>query len=122
MRLPVIVAAALLCLTAVGAQARAYDAQALARYDVSYTKCEARFPQMQGHRDEAYLNLWRIKLDDKSRDRLAKLRGEPAYRIERQRALQAAAKGASAPASSPLERECQGLWAENQRVNSTTKR
>jgi len=118
MRLPAIVVAALLCLTAVGAQARAYDAKALARYDVSYTKCEARFPQMQGHRDEAYLNLWRIKLDDKSRDRLAKLRGEPAYRIERQHALQAAAKSASAPASSPLERECQGLWAENQRVNS----
>jgi hypothetical protein len=118
MRLPAIVVAALLCLTAVGAQARAYDAKALARYDVSYTKCEARFPQMQGHRDEAYLNLWRIKPDDKSRDRLAKLRGEPAYRAERQRVLQTSAKSASAPASSPLERECQGLWAENQRVNS----
>ena len=35
------------------AQALTIDAKALARFDVSYTKCEARYPQMQGHRDEA---------------------------------------------------------------------
>lgn len=121
MRLPAVVVAALLSLATATAQARAYDAKALARYDVSFTTCESRFPQMQGHRDEAYLNLWRIKADEKSRARLAKLRGEAAYRTERQRALQAAAKSASAAASSPLDRECQGLWAEYQRT-ATAKR
>ena len=98
------------------AQARAFDAKALARYDISYVKCEARFPAMQGHRDEAYLNLWRIRLDDKASARLAGVRGSAVYGAEKQLVLKGAAKGAASSASSPLERECQGLWAENQRV------
>jgi hypothetical protein len=96
------------------AQARAFDAKALARYDISYARCEARFPDMRGHRDEAYLNLWRIRSDEKSAARLAGVRGGSVYRAE-QKLVQ---KGAPASAASapPLERECQGLWAEHQRV------
>ena len=56
------------------AQTRAFDAKALARYDLSYAKCESLFPDMLGHRDEAYLNLWRIRSDDKSAARLAGVR------------------------------------------------
>ena len=96
--------------------ARAFNARALARYDISYAKCEASFPDMQGHRDEAYLNLWRIRLEDKSAARLAGVRSGSVYRAERQLVMKGAAKGAASAASSPLERECQGLWAEHQRV------
>ena len=98
------------------AQSRAFDAKALARYDISYAKCEARFPAMQGHRDEAYLNLWRIRLDDKASARLAGVRGSAVYGTEKQLVSKGAAKGAASAASSVLERQCQGLWAENQRV------
>ena len=101
---------------AIAAPARAFDAKALARYDISYAQCEARFPAMQGHRDEAYLNLWRIRSDDKSAARIAGVRGGSVYRSERRLVLQGAAKGAASSASNPLERQCQGLWAEHQRV------
>ncbi len=112
------VAAALTSAAPVVAQTRtrAFDAKALARYDLSYAKCETRFPDMQGHRDEAYLNLWRIRTDDKSAARLAGVRGGSVYRAERQLVMKGAAQGAASAASSPLERECQGLWAEHQRV------
>jgi hypothetical protein len=76
---------------------------------------------MRGHGDEAYLNLWRIKPDDKSLARLAKVRSGAAYQAEKQRILRAAAKSASPSASSPLSRQCQGLWAEYQR-NGKPKR
>ena len=98
------------------AQTRAFDAKALARYDISYAKCESRFPAMRGHRDEAYLDLWRIGSNDKSSARLAGVRSGAVYRAERQLVLQGAAKSTAPSASSPLELECQGLWAEHQRV------
>ncbi len=98
------------------AQTRAFDAKALARYDISYAKCESRFPAMQGHRDEAYLDLWRIGSNDKSSARLAGVRGGAVYRAERQLVLRGTAKSSAPSASGPLELECQGLWAEHQRV------
>ena len=103
------------------ASARAFDARELARYDVSYVKCEAQNPAMKGHGDEAYLNLWRMKPDDRTRGLLAKTRRSAAYAAEKERALRASAKTASPAASSPLSRECIGLWAEYQR-NATPKR
>jgi hypothetical protein len=116
MRSPfVLIAALALLLFAAEANARAYDAKGLARYDASYAKCESQFPEMRGHGDDAYLNLWRIRVDDSSQARLAKLRSSAAYQAERRRFLQAASKSASAAASSPLSRECQGLWGEYQR-------
>ncbi len=98
--------------------AHPYDAKGLARYDASYVKCESQFPDMRGHGDEAYLNLWRVKPDDKSKAQLAKLRSSSAYLSERQRAVQAAARTASA--ASAVSRECQGLWAEYQRQGKPT--
>jgi hypothetical protein len=109
-------AALALSLVGTAANARVFDAKPLARYDVSYVKCESQFPDMRGHGDEAYLNLWRIKPDDKSLARLAKVRSGAAYQAEKQRILRAAAKSASPSASSPLSRQCQGLWAEYQRT------
>jgi hypothetical protein len=114
MRQPALFAVSLaLMLFAGEAAARAYDAKELARYDTSYQKCEGRFAEMRGHRDEAYLNLWRIELSPKSQAELIKLRASPAYRSEQKR-LATVPKGASASAA-PIERECQGLWGELQR-------
>jgi hypothetical protein len=112
----VFVIAFCLMLWASSARAMTIDPKALARYDISYVSCEAKFPQMTGHRDEAYLNLWRVKPDAKALDQLAAIRSAPAYRGERQRLLRAAGKPVSAAASSSLERECQGLWADAQKT------
>ena len=113
---------ALLCLAlAAGvAEARPFDARALARYDTSYVECETSMPAMKGHRDEAYLNLWRIPPDEKALARLAKLRADPAYVAEKQRAAKAPT-GASAPASGVVQRQCRGLWSEHQRAASEKK-
>ena len=114
------VSALVLMLAAGSAEARPYDAKALARYDSSYVECEARNPAMKGHRDEAYLDLWRIPPDQKSLARLAKLRADPAYAAEKKSAAKVPTS-ASAPASGVVERQCRGLWAEHQRA-ATTKR
>ena len=98
------------------AQSRPYDAKALARYDTSYVKCEARYPDMSGHKDEAYLSLWRIKLDAKSTARLAEIRNSAAYKAERQVATKGAAKPAASAAATALERQCRGLWGEFERT------
>ena len=98
------------------AQSRPYDAKSLARYDASYVECEARYPEMAGHRDEAYLSLWRVTLDPKSAARLAETRSAAAYKSERQRATKTAAKASAPAASSPLDRQCRGLWGEYQRA------
>jgi hypothetical protein len=110
-----------LALASGAAQARPFDAKALARYDHSYVACEAGNPEMKGHRDEAYLNLWRIPVDAKSQARLAKLRADPVYAAETKRVAKTPS-AASAPASSVVQRQCQGLWAEHQRVVSQERR
>jgi hypothetical protein len=114
MRIPFLLAATM-TLVATSAQARLLDPKALARFDLGYARCEARYPYMQGFRDETYLSMWRIKANPKSMADLAKLRSGAAYRSEKQRAAQTA-KGAVPAASSPVERECQALWAERQRL------
>ena len=113
---------AVLCLALVAgvAEARPFDAKALARYDTSYVECEAGMPAMTGHRDEAYLHLWSITADEKSLARLAKLRTDPTYVAEKQRAAKMRT-GASAPASGVVQRQCRGLWAEHQRAVSEKK-
>ncbi len=92
MRLPsLFIAVVLTAATApVLAQSHPYDAKSLAHYDVSYVECEARHPEMAGHRDEAYLSLWRITPDAKSAARLAETRAAPAYKSERQRVAKSA--------------------------------
>jgi len=112
-----------LALIGAEANARAFDAKQLARYDASFVRCESQYPEMKGHGDEAYLSLWRMKADSKTLAELGKLRATAAYAAEKQRALRsaAAARSASAAASSPLSRECIGLWGEYQRNASMQK-
>jgi hypothetical protein len=90
------------------------DAKALARYDNSYVVCESTIPAMRGHRDEAYLSLWRAKADAAKRAQLAEVRKGKSYQSERSRILQSSAKPAAA-ASSPIRQECQALWGEAQK-------
>lgn len=98
------------------AQDRAYDPKGLARYDVSYARCEASFPEMKGRRDEAYLSLWRAKPTEKTAAGLAEARGSAAYKAERQRAAEAAAKASAPAATKNLENQCRGLWGEMTRM------
>jgi hypothetical protein len=102
------------------AQDHAYDPKALARYDVSYGRCETTFPNMKGHRDEAYLSLWRATLNEKTKTRLADARGSAPYKAERQHAIQVAAK-ATAPDAKKLEQQCQALWGELARMPKPAK-
>ena len=103
------------------AHALAIDAKGLARYDISYVKCEAKYPDMRGHRDEAYLSLWRVKPGEKALAELAAVRKGGVYQAERKRVTQVAAKASAPAASSPLEQQCQGLWAERQRMGTAAK-
>ncbi len=110
-----------LSLATSAAHALAIDAKALARYDISYLKCEAKYPDMRGQRDQAYLSLWRVKPDEKALAELAAVRKGAVYEAERKRVMQAAAKGTAPAASSPLEQQCQALWAERQRMAKPAK-
>jgi len=100
------------------------DPKALARYDLSYAQCEQQYPDMRGHRDEAYLNLYRVNPDAKALAQLDAVRQGAAYQAERKRAG-VAAKGASAAASAPLPKklaqQCQGLWSESRKVEALRK-
>lgn len=128
MRIP-IACSILLLVAGTSASAITIDAKALARFDVSYATCETKFPSMRGQADEAYLSLWRVKLDDKTRAQLTASRRSPAYKSERQRMLRHVAKSASSAASSAaaasaattLDRECQALAAETQRATKNKR-
>ncbi len=100
-----------------------FDARGLARFDLGYARCEARFAPMKGARDEAYLAVYRVKFDDAARKRLADLRQSAAYRQERRSAqAQAAAPAASAAsAAGHLEPQCQALWSEVQRARAARR-
>lgn len=104
------------------AQSMALDPQAMARFDLGYAKCEARLPAMRGHRDDAYLSLRRLQLDDARRRQLAAARRSAAYQGELRRVKTAEAQGVAPAASSPLEHQCQALWAETQRVMHQPRR
>ncbi|MFT3666877.1 hypothetical protein [Piscinibacter sp.] len=107
------------------AGAAGFDARGLARFDTGYARCEARFEAMKGARDEAYLAVYRVKADAAGRARLAELRRGAAYRKELRAAQAEAAKSvasaasAASAASSPLEHQCQALWAQVQRARGT---
>jgi hypothetical protein len=102
------------------AQAFTVDARALARFDTSYVRCEAKYPDMRGHQDEAYLGLWKLKADAGGRAQLAKARQATAYRTEQQRARRAAG-AASQPMPAKLDHECQALWNETQKTLGATR-
>jgi len=105
-----------LLLIATHAHAISFDAKAVARFDVGYARCEQINPAMRGRRDDAYLSLWHVKADDKSSAQLATLRRGEAYRKEHARFLKASTAKPAPAASSPIEQQCQALWAETQRV------
>lgn len=108
--------AATLAICASPAQAISVDAKALARFDISFGQCEKQIPQMRGRRDEAWLSLWRTRADDANRADLAKARKSGVYVAEHRRVLQAQAAGTAPAASSPIDQQCQALWAETQRI------
>lgn len=95
-----------------------FDAAGLAKFDLGYSRCEARFAPMKGARDEAYLAAYRVKADEAARKRLAALRDSAAYRKERRSAQAAAAAASAASAASPIEHQCQALWAQVQRARA----
>ena len=98
------------------AAALTVEPKKMARFDYSYAKCEAKYPEMKGARDEAYLSLWRVKPDAAKRAQLATVRKGAEYQAESKRVQQEDAKKA-AP-SSTLESECRALWGETQKVRS----
>ena len=112
-RIHLLLAAALSAASALAsAEDKRYDPKALARYDVSYVRCEASFPKMKGHRDDAYMNLWRMTPGPKTAARLAEVRSSATYKSE-QRAAKREAAGATGPdAVKALEQQCKGLWGE----------
>jgi hypothetical protein len=110
-----------LALASASAQALTIDAKALARFDNSYLRCEALFPDMRGQRDEAYLSLWRVRADEKARAELSSARKSAAYQAERRRVQQAEAKGTAPAASSPIEQQCQALRGEARRNQKARK-
>lgn len=101
------------------AGAAGFDAPGLARFDAGYARCEARYAHMKGARDEAYLAAYRVKADAAGRARLAELRRGAAYRKELRAAQAQAARPAAPAASSPIEHQCQALWAQVQRARAT---
>lgn len=104
----------LFALAAPLAQAMSIDPKALARFDHGYIVCEAKNPAMKGQRDEAYLSLWKVKPDPKARLELAAARKTASYRSEQAKVQKRDAKDAAPAASSPIEQQCQALWAETQ--------
>lgn len=100
------------------ASAGGFDAAGLARFDLGYSRCEARFAHMKGTRDEAYLAAYRVKADDSARKRLATLRDSAAYRKERRGAQAAAQAASAASAASPVDHQCQALWSQVQRARA----
>ncbi len=108
--------AALLAVASASASAedKRYDPKALARYDVSYVRCEATFPEMKGRRDDAYMSLWRMKPGPKTAARLTEVRNSATYKSEHRLATRQAASASEPSAAKTLERQCRGLWGEMQ--------
>jgi len=116
-RIHALLAAALTIASALAAaEDRRYDAKALARYDVSYTRCEASFPEMKGHRDDAYMSLWRMKPGPKTAARLSEVRASESYKSEQRVAKRDAAGARTPEAVKSLEHQCRALWGEMQKT------
>ena len=114
-RLVLLLPATALVASAGAAAQGGYDPKGLARYDVSYSRCETSFPEMKGRRDEAYLSLYRAQPNEKNAARLAAVRDSASYKSERLLAARAAAK-ASAPQVKTVEQQCRGLLGEMARM------
>lgn len=109
------IALALLGLFAATAHAAPADPKSLAQFDLGYVKCENRFPEMRGHRDAAYLSLWRVKADAKTNAELDKVRKSDKYKKERQLAVKSMDKSTGPEVEAKLKRQCDATWAEVKR-------
>jgi len=119
MRIHLLLAAALVTAsTLASAGDKRYDPKALARYDVSYVRCETSFPEMKGHRDDAYLSLWRMKPGPKTTARLTEVRSSATYKSEQRLAKREAANASGPDAVKTLEQQCKGLWGEMQKTSN----
>jgi len=113
---------ALTLVAAASAHAFPADAKKLARFDMGYARCELKFEQMRGHRDDAYLALWKMQADEKSRLQLAALRKSAVYKSET-RVAQAAAAAASSPdLDARWSQQCQATWAQAQALPDASPR
>ena len=106
--------AALGLLLVAQAHAAPADATKLAQFDVGFTQCEALFPEMRGHADEAYLSLWKVTADEKARTQLATLRKSGPYQKARQAALKSPPKK-STELDARVKQQCETTWAEARR-------
>jgi hypothetical protein len=113
----------LLAFTPLFVHAATIDPKALARFDITYARCEAQMPRLRGHRDAAYLGMWSPKVHDKVRGQMSSARNGASYTAERQRITQAAAKRTSGNASIPKadEDECKPLLEEVERLAAAKK-
>ena len=109
------IALALLGLFAATANAAPADPKVLAQFDLGYVKCENRFPEMRGRRDEAYLSLWRVKADANTSAELDKVRKSDKYKKERQLAFKSMDKATGPEVEAKLKRQCEATWAEVRR-------
>lgn len=97
------------------ARAATPSAKVLAQFDLGFAQCEQRFDHMRGHRDEAFLALYKVKPDDKARARLASLRKSETYQKEHRLALKRMDKSSGPEMEKKLTLQCQATWAEAQR-------
>jgi hypothetical protein len=87
------------------------DPKALARFDLTFAPCEARFAEMRGRGDEVFASLWSAKLDAKARAQFSAVRKGAVYVAERRRLVPPAAPPAGSAAAAALEQECRSMWA-----------
>jgi hypothetical protein len=105
--------ATLSLLATMQAEAKPLEPAALARFDAGFARCEQKFDHMRGHADEAYLGIYKLKVDDKSRARLADLRKKPAYAAEKAKADKRLSKP-SVETDKKLDQQCQATWGQVQ--------
>ena len=108
-------ALALLALLGTTAHAIPSDVKVLAQFDLGYARCEARFPYMKGHGDEAYLALWKVPPDQKARADLATARKTSQYKDARKLAQKTQDNGTGPEIEEKLRHQCLATWNEAQR-------
>ncbi|MET0335629.1 MAG: hypothetical protein ABW190_15260 [Rhizobacter sp.] len=104
---------ALLALVAGSAHAES-AVKRLAQFDLGFAKCEARFAHMKGHRDEAYLALWKVRYTPAQRASLEQQRHSAKYQEERAKA-QKALEPETPALEEKIRNQCQATWSELQR-------
>jgi hypothetical protein len=105
-----LIVSALMSLTVGMAHAQS-DVKRLAQFDLGFARCETRFDYMKGHRDEAYLALWKVKLSAERRAALDKQRKSKTYQQERIKAQKSMA--ADSPAlDEKIRNQCSATWSE----------